>query len=115
MGFGVDAHSMFPAADRSQGIESWRFASTDSFDGFFTASGTKATPVTNEQAIEESFFLGLRLNRGVSLDRLRDEFGDRLDDYNPVIDELVASGLLTREENNLRLTPRARMLSNEAL
>jgi oxygen-independent coproporphyrinogen-3 oxidase len=113
MGFGVDAHSMLPASDRSQSIESWRFATTDSFDGFFTESGTKANPVMNEQAIEESFFLGLRLNRGVSLDGLRGEFGDRLDDYNRVIDELVASGLLAHVENMLRLTPRGRMLSNE--
>ena len=113
MGFGVDAHSMLPASDRSQSVESWRFATTDSFDGFFTAPETKATPVTNEQAIEESFFLGLRLNHGVALDRLRIEFGDRLDDYNQVIDELVAGGLLMRSKDNLRLTPRGRMLSNE--
>ncbi|HJX85331.1 MAG TPA: radical SAM family heme chaperone HemW [Candidatus Angelobacter sp.] len=113
LGFGVDAHSMLPAVDRAQGVESWRFAATDSFDGFFTASETKATPVTSEQAMEESFFLGLRVNRGVSLDRLCEEFGDRLDDYNQVIDELITSGLLVRVEDNLRLTPRGRMLSNE--
>jgi oxygen-independent coproporphyrinogen-3 oxidase len=113
MGFGVDAHSMLSAADGSEGIEGWRFATTDSFDGYFTAAETKASPVTTEQAIEESFFLGLRLNRGVSLDRLRKEFGDRLDDYNQVIDELIGNGLLVRTENNLRLTPRGRMLSNE--
>ncbi len=113
MGFGVDAHSMLPAVDRAQGAESWRFATTDSFDGFFTASEIKASPITTEQAIEESFFLGLRLNRGVSLDRLREEFGHHLDGYNQVIDELIASGLLERAENTLRLTPRGRMLSNE--
>jgi len=113
MGFGVDAHSMLPAADRSPAIESWRFATTDSFDGFFTTAETKATPVTNDQAIEESFFLGLRLNRGVSLDSLHEEFGDRLDGYHQVIDELIANGLLMCAESNLRLTPRGRMLSNE--
>lgn len=113
MGFGVDAHSMLPSADRAQGIESWRFATTDSFDDYFAAAETRATPVTNEQAIEESFFLGLRLNRGISLDRLRGEFGDRSDGYNQVLGELTAGGLLAREENNLRLTRRGRMLSNE--
>jgi len=35
------------------------------------------TPVSAQAAIEESFFLGLRLNRGVDLDRLREEVGSR--------------------------------------
>jgi oxygen-independent coproporphyrinogen-3 oxidase len=32
------------------------------------------TPVSAQSAIEEAFFLGLRLNRGIDLERLRKEF-----------------------------------------
>ena len=115
LGFGVDAHSMLPASPGScsQGIESLRFATTDSFDQFFVASGIQATPVTIAQALEESFFLGLRLNRGIRLDEMRERFGGEVDRFVPVVDELVADGLLDRHASALRLTPRGRLVSNE--
>jgi oxygen-independent coproporphyrinogen-3 oxidase len=115
LGFGVDAHSMLPASAprRGEGVECLRFATTDSFDQFFISAGTQATPVHTAQSLEESFFLGLRLNRGISLDQVRTQFGPRLDAYDVIIDELVATGLLLRAEDNLKLTPRGRLLSNE--
>ncbi len=115
LGFGVDAHSMLPASEaaRAQGMESVRVATTESFDQFFTSSELEATPVSPAQALEESFFLGLRLNRGVALDELRREFGAAVAQYAPVIEELTTAGLLDRRENILRLTPRGRLLSNE--
>jgi oxygen-independent coproporphyrinogen-3 oxidase len=109
LGFGVDAHSMLPAA---QG-ESVRLATTDDYDRFFVAADFKASAVSAEQALEESFFLGLRLNRGVDLRRLREEFGDAANKFEATIDELVEDGLLIRAEENLRLTNRGRLLSNE--
>ncbi len=115
LGFGVDAHSMLPASPalQAQGTESLRLATTDAFDQFFVSSELKAAPVSVAQALEESFFLGLRLNRGVALDKLRREFGAALDAYEPVMRELIASGLLFRRQGNLQLTPRGRLLSNE--
>jgi len=115
LGFGVDAHSMVPASPslRAIGVESLRFSTTDSFDQFFTSAELKATPVTVEQALEESFFLGLRLNCGVDLDQLGRAFGSEVEKFMPVIDELVAQGLLSRTHQTLRLTPRGRLLSNE--
>jgi oxygen-independent coproporphyrinogen-3 oxidase len=74
---------------------------------------TSATPVTQGQALEERFFLGLRLNRGVNLDHIRQEFGDEVDRFMPVIDELTADGLLDRRESRVRLTPRGRLVSND--
>jgi coproporphyrinogen III oxidase-like Fe-S oxidoreductase len=44
---------------------------------------------------------------------LRREFGAALDAYEPVMRELIASGLLVRRQDNLQLTPRGRLLSNE--
>jgi oxygen-independent coproporphyrinogen III oxidase len=109
IGFGVDAHSMLPA----QGAESVRLATTDDYDRFLVAPEWKVSPVGREQALEESFFLGLRLNRGVDLGRLRDEFGSISGQYAAAISELVVEGLLRQSGENLGLTPRGRLLSNE--
>jgi len=74
LGFGVDAHSMLPVGARP--AESLRLESTDDYDQYFVSAGWIASEVSREQALEESYFLGLRLNRGVDLRRLREEFGD---------------------------------------
>jgi oxygen-independent coproporphyrinogen-3 oxidase len=115
LGFGVDAHSMLPASPqlRRDGIEALRFATTDSFDQFFVSAELKTNPVSPVQALEESFFLGLRLNRGVSMDVLKDKFGPGVDRYQPVLRELVDAGLLTCCEDGVKLTSRGRLLSNE--
>ena len=126
LGFGVDAHSMLMAAGdlRSQGIEAVRFATPDSLEGFSasrTASRTRAeqlkasrTLVDGQAALEESFFLGLRLNRGVSVEEFGCHFGSAaMDNYQAIIDELVEAALLERSSNRLHLTPRGRLLSNE--
>ncbi len=115
LGFGVDAHSMLPAADRSNaaGTESLRLATTDSYDQFFVAPEWQASIVGTEQAMEESFFLGLRLNQGIDLPQLRKEFGDAVAKYDMAIAELAAEGLLLRTDSNIQLTERGRLLSNE--
>ncbi len=126
LGFGVDAHSMLMAAEdlRSQGIEAVRFATPDSLEGF-SASGTEPraragqlkasrTLIDEHAALEESFFLGLRLNRGVSVEEFGRHFGSAaMDNYQPIIDELVEAVLLERSSNRFHLTPRGRLLSND--
>jgi oxygen-independent coproporphyrinogen-3 oxidase len=111
IGFGVDAHSMLPA--RQMEIESVRLSTTDSLDQFMVALHLESVPVDTQQALEESFFLGLRLNRGVDMDELSRQFGDAVDTYLPTTEELAAEGLLSKNENCIRLTPRGRLLSNE--
>src|SRR6476646_4828493 len=111
VGFGVDAHSMLQSCNRES--ESVRLATTDDYDRFFVAADFKVSTVSAEQALEESFFLGLRLNRGVDLERLREEFGDGVVKFRASINELVEEGLLIRSGENLRLTNRGRLLSNE--
>jgi oxygen-independent coproporphyrinogen-3 oxidase len=115
LGFGVDAHSMLPASEdlRAQGTACVRFATNDSYDQFLAGPQVTASQVSAEQALEESFFLGLRLNRGVSLDQIRDKFGAEVEKLIPVIEELVENRLLDQGEGALRLTPRGRLLSNE--
>jgi putative oxygen-independent coproporphyrinogen III oxidase len=115
LGFGVDAHSMLPLSGKAHGkdIESLRLATTDSYDAFLASPGTTASAVTQAQALEESFFLGLRLNRGISLASLRASFGAEVELFRAAIDEMVAAGLLDENGDNLQLTPRGRLLSNE--
>ena len=54
------------------------------------------------------------MNRGVSLTALRKQFGDHaVGDYDAVIAELLSDGLVVRAADNLSLTARGRLLSNE--
>jgi oxygen-independent coproporphyrinogen-3 oxidase len=70
--------------------------------------------VTPQDALEESFFLGLRLNAGVRLRELEQSFGvDAVQALESVITQTVADGLLERRADSLRLTSRGRLLSNE--
>ncbi len=127
-GFGVDAHSMLLAAPEltGKGIDGVRFATPDSLEGYSAASQlhpaetriqqllTSRTLVDAQAALEESFFLGLRLNRGISLDEIDDKFGSgMIDGHRPIIAELMGDGLLDNVGDRLRLTPRGRLLSNE--
>jgi len=111
LGFGVDAHSMLPAGNGQ--AESVRLATTDDYDRFFVAADCKASPVSAEQALEEAFFLGLRLNRGVDLVHLRQEFGTDAGKFDARVARHVALGMLDDSCGSLRLTPRGRLLSNE--
>lgn len=115
LGFGVDAHSMLEALpeSRTRGLESLRLATTDSLDRFLASAETSVSIVNEAQALEENFFLGLRLNRGLGLDRLRERFGFVVEELAPTIEKAVLEGLLLRNGDSLRLSPRGRLLSNE--
>ena len=139
LGFGVDAHSML-AAERHQAI---RFATPDSLDAYMNRAPHAVTPVSAQAAIEEYFFLGLRLNRGIELanNALREghdfsratntagstaalaaEAGRfRQEEFGPIavavwesaIHQCLHDGLLEEQGTILRLTARGRLLSNE--
>jgi oxygen-independent coproporphyrinogen-3 oxidase len=111
LGFGVDAHSMLPTQNGP--AESVRLAATDEYDEYFAGPEWKASFVTREPALEESLFLGLRLNRGVDLERLREQFGVTFTRYDAIIRELADEQLLHCADDNVWLTSRGRLLSNE--
>ena len=95
-------------------IEAVRFSTPDSLDGYLNRAAGSVTLVSDETALEESFFLGLRLNRGIDLERIGAEFGaESLVRYEAVIEECVDAGLLARQGARVRLTARGRLLSNE--
>jgi len=106
LGFGVDAHSMLTNRDAAV-----RFSMPDSLEQYVADGSPNPTLIDRQAAIEESFFLGLRLNRGLDLDQVRDDFGPH--ELNPIIEELVQADLLQRQGSVIRLTPRGRLLSNE--
>lgn len=112
LGFGVDAHSMLLSANEEW--ETARFSTPDSLETYVAGTSLQRTSVSLQAAIEETFFLGLRLTCGVDLERVRGEFGrDVVAGFSPVMDELASGGFLEREGEWVRLTQRGRLVSNE--
>jgi oxygen-independent coproporphyrinogen-3 oxidase len=111
-GFGVDAHSMLLAT--TSDIEAVRFASPDSLERYMSEPALQRTAVSKSAALEESFFLGLRLTRGISLRELAINFGgEAVDTARTAIAELVEVGLMQQQGDFVRLTDRGRLLSND--
>jgi oxygen-independent coproporphyrinogen-3 oxidase len=114
LGFGVDAHSMLEAGEDALGNKAVRFSTPDSLDAYMNRAPHTVTPVSVQSAIEESFFLGLRLNCGIDLEGLWREFGrDAVATEESAIQPCLEDGLLEQQGSVLRLTPRGRLLSNE--
>jgi oxygen-independent coproporphyrinogen-3 oxidase len=116
-GFGVDAHSML--LSNSPDVEAVRFASADSLEQYMSSASLPRTSssrivVSRRVALEESFFLGLRVMRGVDLKGLSARFGDEaIDNTRAAITELVEGGLMQTCGDFVSLTPKGRLLSNE--
>jgi len=111
-GFGVDAHSMLLSA--APEAEAVRFSTADALEKYVAGSPRQKTAVSPPNALEECFFLGLRLNRGVDLREVAASFGQAaLENLRPTIAELVADELMEERGEIIRLTPRGRLLSNE--
>jgi oxygen-independent coproporphyrinogen III oxidase len=125
LGLGLDAHSMLLTDTGAV-----RFANTSDLDEYLgdadagAASGLKVFAEKNEapevdrigdaEAFEESLFLGLRLNEGVRLERLRRQFGEAmLHDAMPALLEVRDAGLLELDSDSMRLTAHGRLVSNE--
>jgi oxygen-independent coproporphyrinogen-3 oxidase len=112
LGFGVDAHSMLKSATPE--AEAVRFAAADVLEKYVAGSPAQKTAVSTANALEERFFLGLRLNRGVDLSEVAADFGrSALDNLFAAINQLIGDGLLQRDGVRISLTPRGRLLSNE--
>jgi len=63
---------------------------------------------------EEAWFLGLRMDKGVSVDALKQEFGPELvEPTMQTVQQLVDDGLLVAVGAHVRLTARGRLLSND--
>jgi oxygen-independent coproporphyrinogen-3 oxidase len=109
LGFGLDASSML-----RRGLGGVRWSAPDELEGYIEGGASEVTEVDADAAFEEALFLGLRMNVGVSLEELEKEFGRvRVEAVMPAVREMVAGGLLVSEEQQVRLSKRGRMVSNE--
>ncbi len=110
-GFGLGSHSFNSKS---------RYANYCSLNDYFQAVETGRSPVefskpvTTLQALEETLFLGLRLNRGLDWRQLQNEYeSDRLKEYEIWLRDLISQGLIEWEKTIVRLTPSGMLLSNE--
>ena len=112
LGFGVDAHSMLVSA--AMDAEAVRFSTADVLDEYVAGAALRRTAISRLAALEENFFLGLRLARGVNLREISLRFGEAaLEPFLRAIAESVGDGLIEEEGERVRLTARGRLLSNE--
>jgi coproporphyrinogen III oxidase-like Fe-S oxidoreductase len=86
---------------------------TDDYDLFFQSPVWSHGFIDRQGAIEESFFLGLRLNRGIDSQELREKFGADLGPYDNVMNDLLSEKLLEQSGGKIGLSARGRLLSNE--
>jgi oxygen-independent coproporphyrinogen-3 oxidase len=113
LGFGVDAHSMLKTSRQPQ-LDAVRFSTSDSLEGYMAAEPLRRTGVSARAALEETFFLGLRLTRGIDLQNMKADFGDDLfAAFADPIAEFIDIGLIEQIGDAIRLTPRGRLVSNE--
>jgi oxygen-independent coproporphyrinogen-3 oxidase len=115
LGLGAGAHSFL--RDERYGI---RFSNTPDIDKYIaTIQGGKlarldATTLSREDAMAEFMFLGLRLADGVEFRIFEQEFGVSPESlYAAVFNGLVPAGFLERGKDNIRLTQRGMLLSNQ--
>ncbi len=112
LGFGVDAHSMLYGLGKT--AEAVRFSAPDSLEEYVAGAPLKRIPVSKTAALEETFFLGLRLSQGVDLKKVAADFGESaVLGFSETISECEDLGLLECEDDVVRLTRRGRLLSNE--
>jgi oxygen-independent coproporphyrinogen-3 oxidase len=95
-------------------VDAVRYSTPDSLEGFIQDASAKTTLVSRQAALEETFFLGLRLTEGVDLSRVQARFdNDFLAEITGSIDDCVRMELLERQNDRIKLTDRGRLLSNE--
>ncbi len=119
LGLGLDASSMLRATPRSSDFREpgyvLRSTTTDDLKSYLEASQPAETAwLSPDRQHEEAWFLGLRLNRGVSVSALRREFGNRMVAHAlDTVEKLAERNLLTFDGETVRLTPQGRLLSND--
>jgi oxygen-independent coproporphyrinogen III oxidase len=119
LGIGLDASSMLHAStsssDRWETGHVLRFTTGDDLKEYIEGrQPPEIARFSPERQHEEAWFLGLRLNRGVSVTALQKEFGNQM--VAPaleVVELLAARGLMAHTGNSVCLTGNGRLLSND--
>ena len=122
LGLGLDASSALnsstparTAGKRREERMVLRATTTDDLKSYLEGPQSAETAwLSPDRQFEEAWFLGLRMNTGVSLAALKSEFGSkRIAQADAVVHRLAESGLLTSDGKTVRLTPQGRLLSND--
>ena len=92
-----------------------RFTTTDDLKAYLAGPVTpETTRLSPARQFEEAWFLGLRMNEGVDLAALSQEFGsEMLEPAMQTVERLVDDGLLVADGARVHLTSRGRLLSND--
>jgi oxygen-independent coproporphyrinogen-3 oxidase len=111
LGLGLDASSMLRTNDGMQ----LRATTTEDLAAYLSGDADAETAWHGPtQQLEEAWFLGLRLNAGVNIASLREEFGPQaLEPSESVAARLISEGLLHESKGVVRLTDRGRLISND--
>ncbi len=119
LGVGLDASmalhaAEFPLNEAGSGTV-LRATTTDDLKAYLAGTGVVETEWLNAvRQHEEAWFLGLRMNAGVDVDAYKREFGREM--VKPAIEtaeRLASDGLLEFDGEQVRLTARGRMISND--
>lgn len=102
-------------------LENRRYTSTDVLDEFLTSlrwtpeALHKIEPLSKEEVFEETIFLGMRLNEGLSLDFLREKFHEFItDSFYSTLDSLEKRNLIIRNDREIiALTQKGIEISNQ--
>jgi oxygen-independent coproporphyrinogen III oxidase len=119
LGVGLDASSMGFVRNGAEGhaglANVLRSTTTDDLKQYLAGPpAPEITRVPPSRQHEEAWFLALRMNEGVNVDALRQEFGPELvAQAMETVARLVDYGLLTADGARVRLTARGRLLSND--
>ena len=117
LGLGLDASSMLRAPRSGPGDlpNVLRATTADDLTAYLEASQPLETAWHSPASqLEEAWFLGLRLNAGVSVADLESEFGRAaVAPALEVVSRLAEEGLLLSEGGVVRLTARGQLLSND--
>jgi oxygen-independent coproporphyrinogen-3 oxidase len=110
-GMGCGAHSYDGRARRVNLLQTEKYIESVNSKGHATGEHME---LTDEGRASEALFMGLRLIDGIRLDEFRREYGvDVARRYRDELARLEETGLVEIDENNLRLTARGLLLSNE--
>ena len=123
LGVGLDASAMaLHAADfwtnsakATEPGSILRATTTDDMNEYLAGTGTTETTwLSPARQLEEAWFLGLRMNAGVDVAALEQEFGRAMfETAMKTVEQLVKDELLTFDGERVRLTARGQLISND--
>jgi oxygen-independent coproporphyrinogen-3 oxidase len=113
----LDISPAIPSSSSTANQDSYvlRTTTTDDLTAYLAGPAPAETAwLSPDRQHEEAWFLGLRLNAGIDVPALEQEFGpEQVARAMETVKRLAADGLLTSDGNPVRLTAQGQLLSND--